>query len=110
MKRRVVVTDASCLIGLDRVGRLDLLRSLFEVFAPPAVVVEYGWYPGWWLRIQEPTERGMKDEALRGLDRGETEAIALAIDLGRVGVVLDERKGRRVAPRKTGQASDSVFL
>lgn len=35
------VTNSTCLIGLERIGRLDLLPQVFEVvFAPPTVAVE----------------------------------------------------------------------
>ena len=37
----VVVADASPLIALERIGRLELLKALFEeVLIPPAVAAE----------------------------------------------------------------------
>lgn len=45
----LVVTDTSPLIALERIGRLDLLPSLFSVCAPPAVVAEFGQRPDWLL-------------------------------------------------------------
>lgn len=36
------VLDCACLIGLERIGRLDLLPALLEpAFAPPAVITEF---------------------------------------------------------------------
>ena len=38
-----VVTDSACLIGLERIGQLDLLPSLFEpIIIPPEVDKEFG--------------------------------------------------------------------
>ena len=35
------VTNSTCLIGLERIGRLDLLPQVFDtVFAPPTVAAE----------------------------------------------------------------------
>ena len=37
------VANSTCLIGLERIGRLDLLQELFEpVFIPPKVQEEFG--------------------------------------------------------------------
>ncbi len=37
------VTDSTCLIALERIGQLDLLRQVFApLFAPPAVQAELG--------------------------------------------------------------------
>jgi len=42
------VLDCACLIGLERIGRLDLLPALLDpVIAPPAVVPEFGSRPAW---------------------------------------------------------------
>ncbi len=38
MVKVAAVIDSACLIGLERIGRLDILPALLEpVFAPPAV-------------------------------------------------------------------------
>jgi predicted nucleic acid-binding protein len=94
----LVITDASVLIGLEQVGRLSLLPSLFgEVVAPPAVADEFGSsYP--WLRVEaiEDTEALHEAQALQ-LDRGEAEATALALTYPGATLLIDERRGRRYA-------------
>jgi hypothetical protein len=38
MAKIASVVDSACLIGLERIGRLDLLPALLDpIFAPPAV-------------------------------------------------------------------------
>jgi uncharacterized protein len=38
-----IVSDATCLIGLNNIGKLDLLPKLYsKVIIPPAVEREYG--------------------------------------------------------------------
>ena len=102
----LVVTDTSCLIVLDRLGRLDVLPALFSVVAPPAVVAEFGRRPPW-LRVGQPD--AARVSALLGrLDTGEAAAIALAESLGDVRLLIDEARGRSVAEalgfRVTGTA------
>lgn len=42
MVKTAAVVDSACLIGLERIGRLDLLPALIEpIFAPSAVSQEF---------------------------------------------------------------------
>ncbi len=92
----LVVTDTSCLIALDRIGRLDLLPALFEVHAPAAVAAEFGDQPEW-LVIHPAQEVGRWSALLDGLDLGEAQAIALALSLPGAELLIDEARGRKVA-------------
>ena len=100
---RLVVTDTSCLIALNRVGRLRLLAALYdEVVAPSAVIAEYARKQGAplpdWLREVEVTDRAeVRRLLLRGLDWGEAEAITLARTLRVSRLLIDEVRGRKAA-------------
>lgn len=53
------VVDTTCLIGLERVGRLDILQALFDpVIVPPAVAREFG-TPLPWLKVETPTNHAL---------------------------------------------------
>ena len=96
----LVVSDTSPLTALLQIGRADLLQRLFsEVFIPPAVATEllrsHTKLPDW-LRVRAPREIPEVITSAR-LDRGETEALALALDLHADAILMDERLGRRVA-------------
>jgi uncharacterized protein len=46
--KEAVVTDSTCLIALEKLGRLDLLPSLFEpIHAPREVAREFGIALSW---------------------------------------------------------------
>ncbi len=111
MTSSIAVTDASPLIILHQIGRLDLLRGLFlRVFAPPAVAREImpslGGLPSWVREQQSPTI----PEAAVALDPGEREAIALALHLSADAVILDDLAGRRIATQSGLPVIGSVGL
>ena len=98
MSSGAAVSDASPLIALFQVDRLDLLRNQFgQVFVPPAIELEVapsvGLLPSWVQR--QPVS--VPPDFLRHLDPGEREAIALAIHLGASFLVIDDLPGRRAA-------------
>ena len=95
-KARVIVCDSTCLIGLERIQRLDLLPELLdEIFVPPAVAAEFGnTFP--WLKVRKPVDANYVAALKLQLDDGEAEAIALAKELDCV-VILDDLPARRVA-------------
>lgn len=106
----LVVSDTSPLRALAQLSLLDLLPRLFgEVILPPAVVaelsVERSGIPRVniashaFLRVQAPRNRGRVDSLLNELHAGESEAIALAIEIHPDFVLMDDREGREVAMR-----------
>ncbi len=93
-----VVSDSSCLIGLERIGRLDLLPSLFDqILIPPAVAREINVALPW-LQIAAPSNQALVDALKLTIDNGEAEAIALAQERGMI-VILDDLKARMTAER-----------
>ncbi|MFV1967498.1 MAG: DUF3368 domain-containing protein [Pirellulaceae bacterium] len=115
-----VVSNASPLINLARVGQFELIREVYaEISIPEAVlqeVVEEGaGQPGadevkraGWIKTQA-VRNGLLVQALRqDLDAGEAEAIVLAIELDADLLLMDERRGREVA-RHLGVALTGVI-
>ncbi|MGE3244645.1 MAG: hypothetical protein AB7I57_26520 [Pirellulales bacterium] len=89
------------------IGAVDVLPRLFgEVHVPPAVIGELQ-HPAtptqvktWvanlpnWLTVTAPAGNVSLDPSL---DPGEAEAIALALELRAAALLVDEKRGRRVA-------------
>jgi len=106
-----VVSNTSPLLNLAIIGRLSLLREQFgEIWIPAAVLEELRVeedLPGsqsvreameaGWLRVEEVKDQALAQVLQRDLDRGEAEAIALAVQVEAEWTLLDEREGRRVA-------------
>jgi predicted nucleic acid-binding protein len=106
----VVVSDTSPVRAFAHLGRLDILPALFgEVLIPPAVVAELAHPIARFkavdvaglaaLKVQTPRDQSQVDTFLRELDRGESEALALALEVGARSVLMDESAGRAVAVR-----------
>ncbi len=93
-----VVADSTCLIGLERIGRLELLPELFEpIFVPPEVQNEFG-ISLTWLKVERPSDQSLVTTLKMLVDDGEAEALALAKELG-LRIILDDRQARAVGKR-----------
>ena len=102
-----IVADTGPLIAFASIARLDLIKTIYSrVLVPEAVREEIfasgGTMPGAdaiasvsWLETAaaKPVEPMLAAE----LGRGEAEVIALATSRPRAAVLIDERRGRRVA-------------
>lgn len=106
---KVIVSDTTSLIVLEGLQRLSLLCELFEqVLLPSAVVHELQrGSPTIITQLEmsgcieiislSPSEQ--LDHLLLVLDRGEAEAITLALER-QLPIIIDERKGRQIARQK----------
>jgi predicted nucleic acid-binding protein len=104
-----VIVNATPLIALALINRLDLLPALFDEISVPAevfdeIVVQGSGKPGAealgqarWLRVI-PSQRSLTvDPLLLGLDAGEVAVLLAAKDVRPDWVIIDERQARRVA-------------
>lgn len=121
MNQQIVITDASPLIALARIGRIHLLRDLFsEVWITETVrqevllggefndaasidaAIRAGWLQVELLPETLPSPVSVA-AYVAGLDPGETSAILWAAGLQQTGqrvlLIMDEMKGRAVARR-----------
>ncbi len=94
----VTVSNSSCPIGLELIGRLDLLRGLYgTVVVPTAVADECGSRLPPWFQVETVQNQGMVRSLRLELGSGESEAIVLAAEVGASRLILDDKKARRIA-------------
>jgi len=102
-----VVSDTSPILVLAHLGLIDLLRTFYgQVLVPPAVDLELKNPPSRctavdvvvfpFIQVQSPRDQNVVQQFLRTLQRGESEALALALEV-RANILLDEARGRRIA-------------
>jgi predicted nucleic acid-binding protein len=97
----IVVSDTSPITALLAIGEEDLLHDLFGgVVIPPAVQREllrgHIALPSW-LQVVQVQDSKRVQRLLGSLDAGESEAIVLAGETHADILLIDERKGRRLA-------------
>ena len=109
----IVVSDTSPLSSLAIVGCLSLLKEIYSIVIIPQAVAEEltnsrdednrisSVLSLEWVEVRETTNLELvaflRNE--QNLDRGEAEAIALALELKANELLIDERLGRREATR-----------
>lgn len=100
MRDIVVITDTSCLIALSKLEAVDILHKLYpNIFITQDIAEEFGEPLPGWIQIQAVPNKNYQRLLEVTLDRGESSAIALAMDIQNVLLIIDEMKGRREAKR-----------
>ena len=104
-----IISNASPLINLAWIGKLELIELLYtEVVIPQAVwneVVEKGeGQPGAlevqnaeWIKVKSVLNQELVKSLRQDLDAGEAEAIALAVEENARFLIMDEHLGRETA-------------
>lgn len=100
----IVVSDTSPLTALLTVGKAGLLAELFrEVVVPETVRDEllrsHSHLPDW-LRVEPIRNPAQVQQFAKIVDSGEAEAIELAKELHADRLLMDERRGRRLAAQE----------
>jgi predicted nucleic acid-binding protein len=100
----MIVSDSTTLIILFDLNRLELLSNLFpKIIIPSAVYAEISVKKSIdlppFITVQKPTDRETLKSLKLLLDLGESEAIALALELESK-LIIDEKKGRKIAMRQ----------
>ena len=105
----IVVSDTSPISNLIQIGKLDLLRQLFEkIVIPPTVdkevreleafsieITEYS--TANWIEVVTPKAVEKVQKLMASLDKGESEAIVVALEQNADYLLIDERLGTKTA-------------
>ncbi len=97
---KTIISDTSCFIILSKIGELALLRTVYgRIITTPEIVEEYGEKLPEWVEIRSVSDRHTSRILEMQLDKGESSAIALAIETPGSTLILDDHKARRIAER-----------
>jgi len=107
----IVVSNTSPIMNLAAIGQLGILERLYgKVLIPEAVLQELSAVGSkqvdtseiqglLWIEKQDVSNRSLVDSLLLELGAGEAEAIVLAMEVKAALLLVDERRGRKVASR-----------
>ena len=94
----IIISDTSCLVLLDKIGRLELLKSCYStIFITKEIQFEYGNELPKWVIIEQPKDSVVQKTLEQVLDKGEASALALALERQSTTIILDDLRARKVA-------------
>lgn len=96
--QKTIVSDTSCLILLDKIKQLDLLKALFgKITVTQLVADEFGKKLPDFIQIENPQNLTYQKILESFVDIGEASVLALAIEKKECLLIIDDNKGRREA-------------
>ena len=79
--QKVIISDTSCIILLDKIGELNLLNRLFgQITVTQEIAEEFKNELPNWFKIEQPANKIYQKILEASLDKGEASAIAYAIE------------------------------
>ncbi|OAV43565.1 DUF3368 domain-containing protein [Lewinella sp. 4G2] len=98
MLKRIVIADASTIIGLAYIDSLDILEGLYGQIEITSVVRDEVDMPlPSWVKVNDEYNATVFQTLVPNLDDGEASAIALALAQKDSLLIIDEKKGRKFA-------------
>ena len=98
--RKIVISDASCLILFHKIGELELLRKVYDsVSTTPEVAQEFQEKLPDWINIESVKDKKYQEFLETQIDWGEASAIALAKEMKSPLLILDDLKARKLATK-----------
>lgn len=93
-----IIADTSCFIVLSNIGELDILQKVYgEIITTPEIASEFGEVLPEWVEIISVKDIYRQQLLEMQIDKGESSAIALALEIPNSTVILDDYKARKIA-------------
>jgi len=97
---RTIISDTSCFIILNKIGELEILRKSYgQIMTTIDIAIEYGEALPDWVEIGIVTDIYRQRILEMQIDKGESSAIALALETPNSTVILDDYKARKIAEK-----------
>lgn len=95
---RTIISDTSCLIILSKIGEIELLKKVYgRVVTTTDIADEFGEVLPEWIEIVSVQDKLRQQLLEMQIDKGESSAIALALETSVSTLIIDDNKARRVA-------------
>ncbi len=88
---KIIISDTSCFIILSNIGELDLLQKVYgQIITTAEVANEFGETLPEWVEIKSVTDNHLQQLLEMQLDKGESSAIALALEIHASTIIIDD--------------------
>ena len=95
-----IISNTSCLIVLDNIGMLDVLKELYgKVFITEEVLKEFGKTVPDWIEVRKVSDNKYLKLMKNFVDLGEASTIALAVETDDIVIILDDLKARKLGQK-----------
>jgi predicted nucleic acid-binding protein len=95
---KTIISDTSCLIILTNIGELDLLKRVYgQIITTSDIEKEFGEKLPDWIMIENVKDQSTQRILELQIDKGESSAISLALELSNSTLILDDFKARKIA-------------
>ena len=95
---KIIISDTSCFIIITNIGELSLLQKLYgKITTTIEIATEFGEPLPEWVEILSVKSKDTQRLLEMQIDKGESSAIALALEISDSLLILDDIKARKVA-------------
>jgi len=95
---KTIISDTTCFIVLTNIGELNLLHQVYgNIVTTTEIATEYGEPLPNWVVIEFVSDKYRQQLLEMQVDRGESSAIALALETPQSTLILDDYKARKIA-------------
>ena len=95
---KTIISDTSCFIILTNINELDILHKVYQkILTTQEIAIEYGEALPEWVEIVTVKDKYRQQLLEMQIDKGESSAIALAIETPDSTVILNDYKARKIA-------------
>ncbi len=95
---KTIISDTSCFKILSKIGELELLRKLYgQIITTLDIAEEYGDTLPDWVIIEKVSDKYKQQILEMQIDKGESSAIDLALEIQNCTLILDDFKARKIA-------------
>jgi len=95
---KTIISDTSCFIILAKINELELLHQLYgEVYTTVEIAEEYGEHLPDWVVVVNIKDKLVQQILELQIDKGESSALALALETPNCTLIIDDLKARKIA-------------
>lgn len=95
---KTIISDTSCFIILSKIGELEILQQLFgNIVTTPEIADEFGEILPDWVEIVAVKDKHKQQLFEIQVDKGESSAMALSLEMAKSLLIIDDYKARKLA-------------